>query len=75
MNHFLHDNPDLGFYIDQWIRWEEMHPLVELNSTDEDGFESAEEAKGPVEKCSNRSVGPRPKWLRTPHPWTVGNPS
>lgn len=45
MNHFLHDNPDLGFYIDQWIRWEEMHPLVELNSTDEDGFESAEEAK------------------------------
>ena len=45
MNHFLHDNPDLGFYIDHWIRWEEMHPLVEFNSADEDGFESSEEAK------------------------------
>ena len=57
MNHFLHDNPDLGFYIDQWIRWEEMHPLVGFNSADEDGFESSEEAKSFIEKCWSRSAG------------------
>ena len=45
MSNYLHDNPDLNFYIDEWIRWSEMHPLVEVNSQDEDGLESAEEAR------------------------------
>jgi alkylation response protein AidB-like acyl-CoA dehydrogenase len=45
MSNYLHDNPDLNFYIDEWIRWSEMHPLVEVNSQDEDGLENAEEAR------------------------------
>jgi alkylation response protein AidB-like acyl-CoA dehydrogenase len=45
MSNFLHDNPDLCFYLDKWIQWEEMFDLVEINPDAEDGFSDANEAR------------------------------
>ena len=44
MANFISDNPDLQFYLDKWIDWEQLYTLSELNPSDPSAPANAEEA-------------------------------
>ena len=46
MANFLQDNPDLQFYLNEWIDWEALYEITELRSpeADPDAPVNAEEA-------------------------------
>jgi alkylation response protein AidB-like acyl-CoA dehydrogenase len=45
MAHFIRDNPDLQFYLEQWIDWDQLREMSEIRDNDPDAPVDGKEAK------------------------------